>query len=238
MRTLAILPVKSFGAAKRRLSDLLGQGSREALAQAMFSDVLASLRRAKGLDTIAVVTDDARAESAARGGRVIVIRDRAETGQSDATRLGIQHALGCRFERVLLVPGDTPLLDPLEVDGMLTRATAEHLDAVIVPDRGGTGTNALLLRPPHVFDPSFGPGSLERHIEAASSVAIKFRVERVRSLMHDVDTPDDLADLGLLLDELRGVAPRTRGALHQLDHSKASAATGGRRPAVVGAAAI
>ncbi len=43
MRTIAILPVKSFGAAKQRLSDMLGGGARSALAQAMFSDVLASL---------------------------------------------------------------------------------------------------------------------------------------------------------------------------------------------------
>jgi 2-phospho-L-lactate guanylyltransferase len=165
-----------------------------------------------------------------------VIRDRDETGQSDATRLGIQHALECEFERVLLVPGDTPLLDPLEIDGMLTRASAERLDAVIVPDRGGTGTNGLLLRPPTAFGPSFGPGSLERHIEAASHAGIRFRVERVRSLMHDVDTADDLADLGVLLDERRSVAPRTRGALHQLDHSQARAATGRRRLVIQSAA--
>ena len=114
MRTLGILPVKSFGGAKQRLGDLLGQGSREALAQAMFSDVLGALRKVKGLDTIAVVTDDSRAESAAGGGRVLVLRDRAQTGQSDATRIGITHALENAFDRVLLVPGDTPLLDPVE----------------------------------------------------------------------------------------------------------------------------
>jgi 2-phospho-L-lactate/phosphoenolpyruvate guanylyltransferase len=238
MRTLAILPVKSFGAAKQRLGDLLGQGSREALAQAMFSDVLASLRRVKGLDAIAVITDDARAESAARGARVVLLRDRNETGQSDATLIGIHHGLESGCERVLLVPGDTPLLDPLEVDGLLTRATAEQLDAVIVPDRAGTGTNALLLRPPDVFAPSFGPASLERHIEAASGRGLKFRVERVRSLMHDVDTPDDLADLGVLIEERRGVAPRTRGALHQLDHSRACATGARRRPVLPSAAPI
>jgi 2-phospho-L-lactate/phosphoenolpyruvate guanylyltransferase len=238
MRTLAILPVKSFGAAKKRLSDMLGQGSREALAQAMFSDVLGSLRRVKGLDAIAVITDDSRAESAARGGRVLVLRDRDETGQSDATRIGIRHALEGAFERALLVPGDTPLLDPLEIDGMLTRASAEHLQAVIVPDRAGTGTNALLIQPPDVFDPSFGPGSLERHIEAASRTGIRFRVDRVRSLMHDVDTPEDLKDLGILLDERRGVAPRTRGALHQLDRSRGCATGARRRPVLPSAAAI
>ena len=48
MSTIAILPVKSFGAAKQRLAAALGAGSRQALAQAMFSDVLASLRRVPG----------------------------------------------------------------------------------------------------------------------------------------------------------------------------------------------
>jgi 2-phospho-L-lactate guanylyltransferase len=238
MRTLAILPVKSFGAAKQRLSEMLGQGAREALAQAMFSDVLGSLRRVKGLDAIAVVTGDARAESAARGGRVLVLRDRDQTGQSDATMIGIRHALEGSFDRALLVPGDTPMLDPLEVDGMLTRASSERLEAVIVPDRAGTGTNALLLQPPDAFDPSFGPGSFERHVDAASGAGIRFRVERVRSLMHDVDTPGDLADLGVLLGERRGVAPRTRGALHQLDRSSAHGPDGRRRAVLPTAAAI
>ena len=236
MRTLAILPVKSFGTAKQRLSDLLGQGSREALAQAMFSDVLASLRKVKGLDAVAVVTDDARAESAAGGGRVLVIRDRSCSGQSDAVRHGIAHAVHARFDRVMLVPGDTPLLDPFEIDGMLARATADGLDAVIVPDRGGTGTNGLLLKPPELFAPSFGPGSLERHVEAATAAAIRYRVEAIPSLMHDVDTPDDLADLGQLLDERRAVAPRTRGALNQLDRSQAGCGTASRRPVAVASA--
>ena len=57
-RTIAILPVKSFGAAKQRLADVLGGGARNALAQAMFSDVLTSLRRVPELDEIAVVTAD------------------------------------------------------------------------------------------------------------------------------------------------------------------------------------
>jgi 2-phospho-L-lactate guanylyltransferase len=232
MRTLAILPVKGFGAAKQRLADLLGQGSREALAQAMFSDVLASLRKVKGLDAIAVVTGDARAESAALGARVVVIADRVQAGQSPAALLGIRHALDAHFERVLLVPGDTPLLDPLELDGMLARASAERVEAVIVPDRAGTGTNALLLTPPDAFEPSFGPASLERHVEAAERARIRFRVEAIASLMHDVDTPDDLGDLGALLDERRAVAPRTRGALNQLGRSNACGPTASRRPAV------
>ena len=93
----------------------------------------------------------------------------------------------------------------------------------IVPDRHGTGTNALLLAPPDAIAPSFGPGSFERHVAAARDAGVAYAVERVPTLMFDVDTPDDLADLSGVLDECRGHAPSTRGALRQLDRSRARA---------------
>jgi len=220
MRTLAILPIKSFGAAKQRLSGLLGNGSRQALAQAMFLDVLASLRRVSGIDAVAVVTADSDAEMAARRGGVHLLYDPHEAGQSAAARIGIRHGLELGFERVLLVPGDTPLIESGEIAMMLHRAEEEGTAAVIVPDRHGTGTNALLLTPPEAMVPSFGPDSLERHRKAALGGGISHSVEAVASLMLDVDTPDDLADLSALLDERRGQACMTRGALRQLDRSR------------------
>ena len=138
MRTIAILPVKSFGAAKQRLGDLLAGGSRRALAQAMFSDVLSALRHVPELDEVAVVTGDRSAEWAARSERVLVLPDPVEDGQSAAAEIGVRHALAAGFDRALLVPGDAPLLDPAEVSGLLQR---EDPVASIVPDRHGTGTN-------------------------------------------------------------------------------------------------
>ena len=221
MRTLAILPVKSFGAAKQRLAGMLGGGSRQALAQAMFSDVLGSLRHVPGLDAIVVVTADHTAESAARGERVHLLLDAQQAGQSPAAMMGIRHAQADGFERVLLVPGDTPLLDPSEVTGLLARAEERSLGAVIVPDRHGEGTNALLLAPPDAIAPSFGPGSLERHVEAARAAGVTCEVDPLPSLTLDVDTPEDLAELAAVLEERRGLAPLTRGALRQLDRSQA-----------------
>ena len=228
MSTIAILPVKSFGAAKQRLAGALGAGSRQALAQAMFSDVLASLRRVPGLDAVAVVTADRLAESAALGERVRVLRDTEQAGQSPAAGIGIRYALDAGFGRVLLVPGDTPLLDPAEVADLLERSPA----VAIVPDRHGTGTNALLLSPPDVFEPSFGPESFARHTSAARAASVAYSVERVPTLELDVDTPEDLAALAAALEGRRGQAPSTRGALRQLDRSQAQAsvATAGRAP--------
>ena len=221
MKTLAILPVKSFGGAKQRLAPALGSGSRQALAQAMFLDVLASLRRVTGLDSVAVVTSDPVAEEAARGERVRVLRDTEQAGQSAAALIGIRDALARDFERVLLVPGDTPLIDPAEVAGLLGR----RRPVSIVPDRHGTGTNALVLTPPDAIEPSFGPGSRERHVAAAEAAGLPHAVEEVPTLMLDVDTREDLDALAAELAGRRGQAPSTRGALRQLER------VGGRVPA-------
>jgi 2-phospho-L-lactate guanylyltransferase len=220
VKTLAILPVKSFGAAKQRLSESLGSGSRQALAQAMFIDVLRTLRRTGEVDEIAVITADHAAESAAEAQRVVVLADAVEQGQSQATQIGIRHALANGFDRVVLVPGDAPLVRPADIDGLLARSGP---GISIVPDRHGTGTNALVLTPPDAIEPSFGAGSCARHAALAAEAGVPCRIDDVPALALDVDTPDDLAELAAELGARRGEAPSTRGALSQLDRAGAAA---------------
>ncbi len=223
MRTIAILPIKSLGAAKQRLGSALAGGARQALAQAMFSDVLASLRHVDALDEVVVVTADAVAETVAVGAGARLLVDAEEAGQSAAASIGIAIALAEGFDRALLVPGDTPLLDPADLDGILERAEGSATQVVIVPDRHGTGTNALLLSPPDAIAPSFGPGSFERHGALASQAGVASTVEASSSLALDVDTPEDLEELTRELAHLRRHAPMTRGALRQLDRARDSA---------------
>jgi 2-phospho-L-lactate guanylyltransferase len=90
-------------------------------------------------------------------------------------------------------------------------------DVVIVPDRHGTGTNALLLTPPDAIGPSFGPGSRERHEQAAQAAGAHWRVVEPRSLVLDVDTAEDLAALRVVLGSRTGGAAHTRGLLARLD---------------------
>ena len=59
----------------------------------------------------------------------------------------------------------------------------------IVPDRHGTGTNALLLAPPDAIAPAFGPGSCARHADRARRAGHEVAVEPLDSLGLDVDTP-------------------------------------------------
>jgi 2-phospho-L-lactate guanylyltransferase len=217
VRTAAILPVKSFGAAKQRLGSLLGSGSRQALAQAMFHDVLASLRKVDAIERIVDVASEPSVEFAADE-QVTLLEDELQEGQSPAAAAGIRWAVAAGFERVLLVPGDTPLLAAAEIEELLA-ASPEAV--VIVPDRHGTGTNGLLLQPPTAIEPSFGPDSLKRHVAAAEAAGVAHRVERVPSLVFDVDTSEDLALVAEAIESSHAIAPRTRGALRQLDRAGA-----------------
>ena len=60
MRATAIVPVKRFGAAKQRLSDVLAPEQRAALAAAMLSDVLEALAEAKLVERVLVVSGEPR----------------------------------------------------------------------------------------------------------------------------------------------------------------------------------
>jgi 2-phospho-L-lactate guanylyltransferase len=217
VRTVAILPVKSFGDAKQRLGSLLGAGSRQALAQAMFQDVLAALRKVEAIERIVVVASEPSVEFAADE-QIVLLEDEQRDGQSAAANIGIRWALAEGFERVLLVPGDTPLIAPGEIEELLEGSPEE---VVIVPDRHGTGTNGLLLRPPTAIEPSFGPDSLKRHVAAAEAAEVTHRVAQLQSLMFDVDTSEDLALVAETIEASHAVAPRTRGALRQLDRAGA-----------------
>jgi 2-phospho-L-lactate guanylyltransferase len=186
----------------------------------MFQDVVSSLRKVQGIDQVVIVAAEPTVEFSAEE-QVVLLQDELQEGQSPATLIGIRWAIDAGFERVLLVPGDTPLVAVDEVDAMLAAAAADGTSVVIVPDRHDTGTNALLLAPPDVIEPSFGPDSLARHVAAAQAGAVSHRVERVPSLIFDVDTSEDLAVVAAAIDEQRTVAPRTRGALRQLDRAGA-----------------
>jgi 2-phospho-L-lactate/phosphoenolpyruvate guanylyltransferase len=216
MRTAAILPVKRFTAAKQRLGASVADPLRADLARAMVGDVLSALHRCTALERAIVVTNEVSVAAAARYLGATVVPDTAEDGQSAAVALGIAEAVREGFERVLCIPGDCPALDPEELRELLDERDDDgsaRRAVVIVPDRHGTGTNGLLLAPPEAIAPSFGPGSCERHRELARTTGASCRVARPASLLLDIDTGDDLAELRERLRHEQERAPRTRAVL-------------------------
>ena len=218
MTTIAILPVKNLDRAKQRLAEELDPAPRRSLVEAMFSDALVALRRTTTIDRVLVVTGDHGAQRIAAGYGALVLDD-PDLGHNDAAQRGIAHATELGATRVLLVPGDCPLLDPAEVDALVLRSAPER-SVLVVPDRHGTGTNALLLTPPDVLAPSFGEGSHDRHHDRARTAGVTAETVEVTSLAMDVDTPDDLAAIEARLQDTRGGAAHTRGMLRQLVRSR------------------
>jgi len=217
MGTVAILPVKRFDAAKQRLGTRLGEPERRDLAEAMVADVLDALTRTPGLAAVMVVTAEPRAAALASAAGVQVVPDESERGQSEAAQQGLERARDVGHDEALLVPGDCPTAVPDELETLLALGRSpEHPLVIIVPDRHGTGTNALLLRPPAAIAPGFGPGSYERHVGRAEQAGVAWKVARPPSLLLDVDTAEDLDTLRAALQGRDDVAPRTQDVLRGL----------------------
>jgi 2-phospho-L-lactate guanylyltransferase len=211
LKATAVLPVKRLYAAKQRLAAGLSGEQRRTLAEAMVADVLEAISEARGIErTILVSGDPIAQELAARVGAEVV-PDPEDAGHDEAALAGIARAHVEKAECVVLLAGDCPLLDPRDLDRLLTGMPERYVG--IVPDRHGWGTNALVLRPPDAIAPAFGEGSRERHVAAARAAAIPFGVERVGSLGLDLDTPADLIALTRELEAGSERGKRTAKAL-------------------------
>jgi 2-phospho-L-lactate guanylyltransferase len=213
LHTTAIVPVKGLTVANGRLNGLLSVDERTQLAEALFLDLIVKLPRSRCIDDLMVVTAD---ESIARQVRWFghkVLLQESDEGHSEAAAAGARAAMAEGAQRVAMLPVDCPMLDTDELDAHIGRSARTVL---IIPDRHGTGTNGLVLAPPDVFLPAFGPDSCSRHVSRARATGISFALEEVDSMGTDLDTTEDYTLLRdrLLLDPQP--APRTAKVLWEL----------------------
>jgi 2-phospho-L-lactate/phosphoenolpyruvate guanylyltransferase len=211
LNATAVLPVKRFDAAKQRLAAGIDAERRRELAAAMLADVLEAIGRTRTVERLIVVTGDPVAQELAAAADAEVVPDPEDAGHVAAVQAGIARAEVEGAERVVLLAGDCPLLDPRELDRLLTGVPGSYVG--IVPDRHGTGTNALLLSPPGAIVPAFGEGSRDRHVEAARAAGIPFGIEELPSIELDLDTPADVIALTRELAKEPKRARRTAKAL-------------------------
>ncbi len=211
MRATAILPVKRFAAAKQRLAAGFEDERRAALIVAMLRDVLEAIAAARSVERTIVVTAEPRAEELARAAGAELVPDPELGGHSGAAQAGVERARELGAECILLLPGDCPLLEARELDRLLTGLPRSYV--AVVPDRHGSGTNALALAPPEAIAPAFGEGSCARHVAAAREAGVPFAVERLASLALDLDTPADVVALTAELEADRRRAPHTAKVL-------------------------
>jgi 2-phospho-L-lactate/phosphoenolpyruvate guanylyltransferase len=206
VKATAVLPVKRFSGAKQRLATGIDDERRKVLVAAMLEDTLEAIAGARSIERTVVVSGDPQAQEIVAASAAEILPDPTDEGHVQAALAGIARTQADGAECVILLPGDCPLLDPKELDSLLTGLPARFV--AVVPDRHGTGTNALALAPPGAIRPAFGEGSCARHVAAARKAGVPYAVEELPSIALDLDTPADVVALTRVLDE--GGARRAR----------------------------
>jgi 2-phospho-L-lactate guanylyltransferase len=92
------------------------------------------------------------------------------------------------------LPIDLPLVATSDIETILDGDCGEPA-VVIAPSRDGTGTNAILRRPPDLFPSHFGPNSLAKHLSEARQAGAECRIIHLPRIALDIDDPEDLAVL-------------------------------------------
>ncbi len=192
MTLFAVVPVKDLAGTKSRLKPVLTPPGRAGLTVYMMKNVLVALREA-GVEHACVVSPDRTVlQMAEEAGATPLLQE--SRGLNPALEEAREWAVDEGASALLVLPADLPLLCAPDVEAVLEAAEeAEGSLVVISPDAAGTGTNALLLRPPDALPFLFGSNSFEAHLNAAREREIPAQVcERTR-LAFDIDTADDLA---------------------------------------------
>jgi 2-phospho-L-lactate guanylyltransferase len=162
----------------------------------MLRDVFGACAGARSLAGLLVVTSDPEVAALARAvaSAEVVADHEPPRGMNGAVARGLGSVQGRGGEAALVLTADLPLARPEDIEVILAAALPAP-SAVLVPSHEGTGTNAMLLRPPTALAPRLGPRSLVRHLEQAGRRAVPVRRLALARLALDIDTPRDLAAL-------------------------------------------
>lgn len=219
-RTWALVPIRGLESAKTRLGGDLDAEERRDLVVDLLRRTLRATRDARRIAGTIVVTMDPDAAGIAHDHRAIGLVERAP-GLNGAITAARSVAVARGATAVLILPADLPAIDAGAVDAVVeagANATPLPGDAgeqphdgtvgphgvvVLVADRHGSGTNALLVSPPDLIDPAFGPASRDLHGVAARAAGATL-VELDGPLALDVDTAEDLVDAEATLGAIRG----------------------------------
>jgi 2-phospho-L-lactate guanylyltransferase len=185
MKRAALVPVRSFARAKRRLRARFASQDVDAIQRALLADVLAALHASTGLDHVGVLTGDRDVAEAARESGAAVHWLDPDPGLNAALEAAAQRLRADGFDALLVVLGDLPLLRGGDVDAVLEAGLRHPL--VGVPSLDG-GTALLYQSPPGRLGARFGPESFEAHRSAA-------REQGAELLALDLPDPDARCDL-------------------------------------------
>lgn len=191
-RTGIIITVKFIGECKQRLSHVLSPNKRLDLVRVMFLDVLMACSQSKVFDTTWVCcAGDTKYIPRDMG--VWPIQDNEMKGMKYAIDKLIPLANSFGITHLLVIPSDIPLIRSEDFRTMWQVLNENH-QAVLVPSRDGTGTNAIFCTPPDLFSMEFEGESLDRNIQTIKDKNLKYATLDLPTVALDIDTENDLSE--------------------------------------------
>ena len=188
----AMVPIKGFAHAKRRLALVLSAAERRLLMLAMARDVLTALSQSQKLAGVLLVSRAAEARSLANAFAAHLFPEGADANLPTALDQARDHAVGVLGAvGVFIVPADAPLIQGPEIDEILRG----HQGVTVLPDRAQIGTNGLICTPPHAIPFVFDGRSFKPHAEYAKASGLPWKTLPDTAFALDIDTPADLAQL-------------------------------------------
>lgn len=189
-----VVPMKPLHMAKQRLRPAVGDAARQHLAVAMLAHVLHTVQDSGVADVAGVVGNDPGVLALAATHGFLPIADNPLAGYNTAVRRASSWAQARGAHALLILPSDLPLLTTTDLHALRDLLPASA-GIVIAPDVHETGTNALLLRPPDLISPRFGPNSFQLHCLQALNLGLLPIIYHSPTLAHDIDIPADLTYL-------------------------------------------
>lgn len=179
VETAVLIPIKSFRAAKARLTGAVSSERREALARFLAERVV---RAAQPLPTFVACDDEDVAAWAEDLGASVLWGP--GMGLNGAIDHGVATIAGKGAEHVIISHGDIPLAQDL-------RRVVKSGHVVLVPDRRRDGTN-VLARPCTLDLPAaYGGGSFQAHLSSALLTGAPVTVRFDHRLSIDIDNAVD-----------------------------------------------
>jgi 2-phospho-L-lactate guanylyltransferase len=184
-----IVPHRGLAAAKTRLSPVLDDAEREALALRLLERVLAVVHIACS-DVVVITPSAALQQVVAQAGATLVVQRGMglNAGLDQARDAARSDGIGT----LCVLHGDLPNLTDTDVASLLD-PVIDQRGVAIAPDRAGTGTNGLALNPVDAISFRFGPGSFAAHHDEAMRTGLSTTIVERPGLAFDLDTPADLA---------------------------------------------
>lgn len=202
LRIAAIVPVASIEGAKTRLGESLDAEERRDLVERLLATTLEAALAVDRLADVLVVSPDRDVLALASTAGARTLRQRT-AGLNAGVREARDDVVAGGAGAVVVLPVDLPFITTAAVAELLAPLDDGTDVVVLVPDRHGSGTNALVLRPPDAIGFAFGLGSRAAHRSAAERAGVPY-IEVGGPLSIDLDTPDDL----VLVESMASEAPR------------------------------